>query len=213
MKKRLLLFLYLVIMLSAGTFGVAGEKSTSAASEAGSAGVAATAGQAGVFAPAAVLKKGAFVIGAEPVLYFDGPKKFGVLGHVRYGLMPSFELNGSLGINRGELMVRGGIDYQIIPDKKGSVGLLVRAGGIMNTDGMGSGIDAGLMVGNQFQLVNIYGGLDMKFIVEPTDVTIATLVGGIHIPFEKKTAFVGEVGLNINNKHSSYLSGGVLFYF
>lgn len=202
-----------VFMLSAGSFAFAGENIFSPASDAGSAGVAGTAGQAGIFAPAAVLKKGAFVIGAEPVLYFDGPKKFGILGHIRYGLMPRFELNGSLGINRGELMVRGGIDYQVIPDKKGSVGLLVRAGGIMNTDGMGSGIDAGLMVGNQFKLVNIYGGLDMKFIVDPDDYTIATFVGGIHIPFEKKVAFVGEVGLNINNKHASYLSGGVLFYF
>jgi hypothetical protein len=191
----------------------AGENSVLSTADAGSAGVAGTAGQGGIFAPAAVLKKGAFVIGAEPVLYFDGPKKFGVLGHIRYGLMPRFELNGTLGINRGELLVRGGVDYQAIYDKKGSIGLLVRAGGFMNSEGMGSGIDAGVMIGNQFKLVNIYGGLEMKFIVDPANVTVANLVGGIHIPFEKKVAFVGEVGVNINDKHSSYLSGGVLFYF
>lgn len=167
----------------------------------------------GIFAPAAVVKTGAVVVGVEPMLYFEGPKKLGILGHIRYGLMPQFEINGALGINRGELYFRGGIDYQAVYDKKGSVGLLVRAGGFMNSDGMGSGLDLGAMVGNQFKLVNIYGGLDIKFVVDPVDYTILNLVGGIHIPFQRKTAFVGEIGLNVNDKQASYLSGGVLFYF
>ena len=209
--KALIMFVAAVLFISSVSF--AGENATVSTADAGSGGVAGTAGQGGIFAPAAVLKKGAFVIGAEPVLYFDGPKKFGVLGHIRYGLMPRFELNGTFGINRGELLFRGGVDYQAIYDQKGSIGVLIRAGGFMNTDGIGSGIDAGVMVGNQFKLVNIYGGLDMKFIVDPVDYTVANLVGGIHIPFEKKVAFTGEVGLNINDKHASYLSGGVLFYF
>ena len=209
--KALIMFVAAVLFISSVSF--AGENATVSTADAGSGGVAGTAGQGGIFAPAAVLKKGAFVIGAEPVLYFDGPKKFGVLGHIRYGLMPRFELNGTFGINRGEVLFRGGVDYQAIYDQKGSIGVLVRAGGFMNTDGMGSGIDAGVMVGNQFKLVNIYGGFDMKFIVDPANVTVANLVGGIHIPFEKKVAFTGEVGLNINDKHASYLSGGVLFYF
>lgn len=177
------------------------------------AGIGGDAGSGGVFGPAAVLKKGKFILGVEPHLFLsDVDNQFGVLGHARYGLMPSFELNGSLGVVLGKFYFRGGIDYQILPDKPGSVGLLMRAGGFMNNDGMGNGLDIGMMVGNQFKLVNIYGGLDMTFIVDPSSVTIANLVGGIHIPFQRKMAFVGEIGVNINNKNASYLSGGVLFY-
>ncbi|MBL7961811.1 hypothetical protein JNL27_16375, partial [bacterium] len=71
------------------------------------------AGSGGYFGPAAVMKQGAFLIGAEAQNYMKGPKSFGVLGHVRYGLAPRFELNGDLGFNRGETYFGGGVEYQV----------------------------------------------------------------------------------------------------
>ncbi|NUM80760.1 hypothetical protein HUU42_08140 [bacterium] len=167
-------------------------------------------GEAGFFSPAAVVRSGAFMIGAETQYQFSGPKKFGVLGHLRYGLVPRFEINSDIGIKRGEFYFGAGVDYQIMPDRAGSLGMLFRGGGFIN-DPVGSGLDLSLMVGNQFSQINIYGGLQTKFIVDPTDVTVFNLIGGIHIPFQRKMAFVGEIGLNVNDKDDSYLSAGVLF--
>lgn len=165
----------------------------------------------GIFNPAAVVRQGAFVIAAESQLYFDGPKKFGVLGHLRYGLMPSFEIDADLGVNRGGFYFGAGVDYQAIHDRPGSVGVLIRGGAFMNGDGDGSGINFAGVVGNQFKLINLYGGMETRFIIDPTDVTIFNLVGGIQIPFQRKMRFIGEFGININDKQASYLSGGVLF--
>lgn len=167
-------------------------------------------GEAGFFAPAAVVRSGAFMIGAETQYQFSDEKKFGVLGHLRYGLVPRFEINSDIGIKRGEFYFGAGVDYQIMPDRAGSLGMLFRGGGFIN-DPVGSGLDLSLMVGNQFSQVNIYGGLQTKFIVDPTDVTVFNIIGGIHIPFQRKMAFVGEIGLNVNDKRDSYLSAGVLF--
>ncbi len=165
----------------------------------------------GVFGPAAVVRQGAFVIAAETQLYFDGTKKFGVLGHLRYGLMPSFEINADLGVNRGEFYFGAGVDYQAVHDRAGAPGVLIRGGAFTNENGEGSGLAFAGIVGNQFKLINLYGGLETRFIVDPTDYTVFNLLGGIQIPFERKMRFIGEFGLNLNDKQASYLSAGVLF--
>jgi hypothetical protein len=200
MKNSLIAFVITVLSTSMAMAG-----------DGASGGSGGTAGQGGIFGPAAVVKQGKFLIGAEAQLQFSGPDALGLLGHFRYGLMPRFEINGDLGIMRGELYVGGGVDYQAVGDKKGGIGVLVRGAGFVNTDGMGSGLQAACMVGNQFDLVNIYGGLDTRFIVDPVDETVFTLVGGIQIPFQRKMAFVGEIGVDIGGDKQSYLSGGVLF--
>ncbi|KAB2877613.1 hypothetical protein F9K33_16050 [bacterium] len=171
------------------------------------------AGSGGYFGPAAVMKQGAFLIGAEAQNYLKGPKSFGVLGHVRYGLAPRFELNGDLGFNRGETYFGGSVEYQVFYDGPGAVGLTVRGGGFSNSDA-GSGLDFSGMVGNRFSTFSLYGGLNMKVLLDPSQAdNVYTLVGGVHIPFKAKVAFVGEVGANINDQDASYFSGGVLFYF
>ncbi len=164
----------------------------------------------GIFGPAAVVRQGAFVVAAETQLYFEGDSKFGVLGHLRYGLMPSFEINADIGVNRGEFYFGANVDYQAVHDRAGSPGVLIRGGAFVN-DPVGSGINFAGLIGNQFDLINLYGGLETKFIVDPTDVTVFNLLGGIQIPFQRNMRFIGEFGLNANNKDASYLSAGVLF--
>ena len=171
-------------------------------------------GQGGYFGPAAVMKQGAFLIGAEGQYYMKGSDAFGVLGHLRYGLAPRFELNGDIGVNKGKLLFGGGVEYQVFYDGPGAVGLTVRGGGFANTDGLGSGLDLSANIGNRFGTFSLYGGFDTKLIMEPSNRDpIFYLTGGIHIPFKRKVAFVGEIGADISDQSASYLSGGVLFYF
>lgn len=167
----------------------------------------------GYFGPAAVVKQGVFLIGAEGQYYMKGDNALGLLGHVRYGLAPRFELHGDLGVNRGEMYFGGGVQYQVFYDKAGSVGLTVRGGGFSNSDA-GSGLDFSGTIGNRFSSFSMYGGLNTKIILDPSEAdNVFTLFGGIHIPFKQKVAFVGELGVNINDQDASYFSGGVLFYF
>lgn len=171
-------------------------------------------GQGGYFGPAAVVKQGKLIIGAEGQYFMKGPKALGVLGHVRYGLAPRFQLNGDAGVLRGETYFGGGVEYQVFYDGAGSVGLTVRGGGFANTDGMGSGLDLSANIGNRFGSFSLYGGFDTKWIMEPSNRDpIFYITGGIHIPFKQKVAFVGEIGADISDQSASYLSGGVLFYF
>ena len=169
-------------------------------------------GQGGYFGPAAVVKQGTFLIGGEGQYYMKGDNALGFLGHVRYGLAPRCAINGDIGTNRGEMYFGGGVEYQMIYDKQGGVGLTLRGGAFSNKD-IG-GLDLSGTVGNRFSTFAMYGGLNMKLILDPSAADdVYTLFGGIHIPFKKNVAFVGEVGANINDQDASYFSGGVLFYF
>jgi hypothetical protein len=169
-------------------------------------------GQGGYFGPAAVVKQGVFLAGAEGQYYLKGPKALGFLGHVRYGLAPRFELDGDIGLNRGETYFGGGVQYQMLYDNAGSVGLTLRAGAFSN-DNIG-GLDLAGTVGNRFSTFSMYGGLNMKMILDPSEADdVYNLFGGIHIPIKQKIAFVGEIGANINDQNASYFSGGLLFYF
>ncbi len=206
MKK--FIFSAVILVAAFSRMAVAGDAENKvyySASQAGS------GGTGGYFAPATVVKQSAWAIGAEGQIYLDGPDALGVLGHLRYGLAPRFELNGDLGLHRGGLYVGGAVVYQILYDQPGSLGVTVRGGGFANSKGMGSGIDAALNVGKQFNRMAIYGGLNTKFIVDPVNYNIFNLIGGVHIPFQHDMAFVGEIGVNVNGKHASYFSGGVIF--
>lgn len=169
-------------------------------------------GQGGYIGPASVIKQSTFVLGAEGQYYLKGQKKLGILGHARYGLAPRFELDGDVGLNRGETYFGAGLTYQMFYDSPGGVGLTLRAGAFSND--VTGGLDLAGTVGNRFSTFSLYGGLNMKMILDPSNAEdVFNLFGGIHIPVRQKIAFVGEIGANINDQDASYFSGGLLFYF
>jgi len=171
-----------------------------------------TGSQAGFFGPAAVVRTRVFVLGAEAQYYLNGSKNLGLMGHVRYGLAPRFQLTGDLGLIRGEVYFGANLDYQFVGDQKGGIGVLGRVGGFGNDKGIGNGFKTALLIGNQFDFVNVYGGFEAQFLSGSGNDVLYIPVG-IHIPVGRKMAFVGELGANINDKKASYMSGGLMFYF
>lgn len=164
----------------------------------------------GFFGPASVLKKGKFLMGAEGKYFLEGNDQLGLLGHARYGLAPRFGLGADIGLIRSKNYFSGYLDYQLLYDRPGSIGLTMRVGAYSSSD---SGLRAALMMGNQFRFGSLYGGLDWSYSSDAKQ-SSTNLLGGIHLPIQNRVAFVGEIGFNINDQNqSSYLSGGVLYYF
>ncbi len=165
-----------------------------------------------IFGTSSLLRTGAFSLGVEPIFYLKGQDKFGFVGHVKYGLVPRFELLGDIGVQRGETYFAGGIEYSVLQDGGHGPGLSCRGSAFGN--GGTSGVDMILNLSNKFSQITLYGAFDYRLLLEDNTDDLIYLVPGIRIPLRKNMSFMTEFGLNMNaGGNNSYVSGGLSFTF
>lgn len=169
--------------------------------------------QAGVFGTAGIIKSGHFALGLEPEITFS-PSEFMLFIHGGLGLTSRIDLDLKIGLG-ADTVFGADVEFGLIPDTKRGPGLSFAAG-VHGSDNLG--LDATLLLSNNFRTFNLFGALDadIEFVDtgDDTEIFFPLYVDiGVAIPIASQMEFLLEGNIGITDAAVSSLSGGIMFYF
>ncbi|MCD4812235.1 hypothetical protein K8S19_00860 [bacterium] len=168
---------------------------------------------ASVFGTAGTLRPGHLSLGLEPQIFFS-PSTFMFWLHGGIGLTRSIDMDLKLGMGNNTVF-GADVEFMLVPDTRRTLGVSF-ATGVHGSSNLG--LDATLLISNNFRTFTLYGALDadIEFVEINNENEIwlpmyATI--GVAIPFARRAEFLLEGNIAVTDSASSNLAGGVAFYF